>query len=150
MDLLNNIQKVHFLNLFHIALSDNEIDPFELKELYRIGDENGVPKNEIDFIIENPHKVKSGEIKNDLQLFHNFLDISRMILADNKIDPREIELFKRIARRYNVNPDTADALIEYLVDIIKNDKKKIYSAEIVDSLFNKFLLDNNYNGIMNT
>ena len=80
MEQNNNIQKAHFLNLFHIALSDNEIDPLELKELYRIGDENGVPKDEIDFIIENPHKVKTTEIDNDLQLFHNFLDISRILL----------------------------------------------------------------------
>ena len=137
MEQLNNIQKSHFLNLFHIALSDNEIDPLELKELYRIGDENGVPKDEINFIIENPHKVQASEINSDLQLFHNFLDISRMILADNKIDPREILLFRRLAKRYNVTSDIADSLIEYLIDLIKDNPKETYTAESIDKLFNK-------------
>jgi len=148
MDSLNNIQKTHFLNLFHIALSDNEIDPLELKELYRIGEENGVPKGEIDFIIENPHKVKTSEIKSDLQLFHNFLDISRMILADNKIDPREILLFRRLAKRYNIKPDIADNLIEHLIDFIKANPKETYTADSVDSLFKSFMKKYNYNIIM--
>tara|TARA_B100001750_G_scaffold12632_1_gene9095 strand:- start:27 stop:476 length:450 start_codon:yes stop_codon:yes gene_type:complete len=149
MEQLNNIQKSHFLNLFHIALSDNEIDPLELKELYRIGDENGVPKDEINFIIENPHKVQASEINSDLQLFHNFLDISRMILADNKIDPREILLFKRLAKRYNIKTDIAEALIEHLIDLIKDNPQATYSANSVALLFKSYMKKNKLDKILN-
>ena len=108
-----------------------------------------MPKDEINFIIENPHKVQASEINSDLQLFHNFLDISRMILADNKIDPREILLFKRLAKRYNIKTDIAEALIEHLIDLIKDNPQATYSANSVALLFKSYMKKNKLDKILN-
>jgi uncharacterized tellurite resistance protein B-like protein len=145
---VDNFQKSHFLNLFNIALSDNSVDPMELKELYRIGEESGVSIEEIDFIIENPHKVKTTQYDNDFQLFNALLNVSQMILADGKIDPREITLFKRILASNNVNREIGESLIEYLIDFVKADDSNHYSTSLVNDLYKNFLETNNLEKIM--
>ncbi len=117
---VSNEAKTHFLNLFKIALADNDIDPLELKFLYEVGQNQGIDKSKIDEIIENPHKIKFEAIKTEVGIFSCLHDVARMVVADGKIDPREIDLFKQICRIFSIKDALASDLIEYLVENAKD------------------------------
>ena len=54
--MLTDLLKSHFLNLYHIALCDMQIEPVELEKLYSIGIEKGISTSEIDSIVLHPDK----------------------------------------------------------------------------------------------
>ncbi|WP_158838324.1 hypothetical protein [Polaribacter sp. L3A8] len=52
--MINTDLKGHFLNLYMIALSDNNFDEKELETILKIGEEKGISKEEFEKIIINP------------------------------------------------------------------------------------------------
>ena len=55
--MINTDLKGHFLNLYMIALSDNNFDVKELEAILKIGEEKGISKEEFEKIIINPTSV---------------------------------------------------------------------------------------------
>jgi len=112
-------QKSHFLNLFSLALSDNNVEPSELEILYEIGIEYGFDKREIDFLIENPHKVKIDLPESNDEIIRQLIDLTRIILADGKIDIREISSLKAYCKNVGLDEKKLEEIIMILVDGLK-------------------------------
>ncbi|MEY5069835.1 MAG: hypothetical protein RLZ47_1697, partial [Bacteroidota bacterium] len=81
--------KGHFLNLYHLALSDAEVDTTELTMLYKIGEERGVLRSEIDDILIRPDRIKFSPPETVFEKIESLYDFARIILADGKIDENE-------------------------------------------------------------
>ena len=120
----------HFLNLFSLAISDNDVSAKELELLYIIGIENGVSKDEVDFLIDNPHKVKFIKPTTIDDTIEQLFDFSRMILADQKIDVREIVFFKSLTSHLDITEGGSEDILDILLDGIN-------AGEAKSSLINK-------------
>ncbi|MCR9289970.1 MAG: hypothetical protein NXI23_21555 [Bacteroidetes bacterium] len=126
---IDTATKSHFLNLFSIALSDSTMDPIELKMLYNIGLEKGIKKEEVDFIINNPHKVRFYKPLTNLEALEQLYDLIRMVLADGIIDPRELTVCSTIAEKLGFQKENIPDLIDYLIEEKRKnvDKDKLIS-----------------------
>ncbi|MGA1865358.1 MAG: hypothetical protein ACMUHX_09870, partial [bacterium] len=51
-------------------------------------------------------------------------DFAQMVLADNNIDPREIEVFSDLCRRLGFVEDNIPDLIDFLIEETKNGSSK--------------------------
>jgi len=115
----------HFLNLFSLAISDSVVTAEELELLYSIGIENGVSKVEVDYLIDNPHKVRFVEPTSTDDLIEQLFDFCRMILADNKIDIREIAVFKSLASHFKISEANSENILEIFLDGLKEGESKV-------------------------
>ena len=135
-DVVEPLIKSHFLNLFQIALSDTEIHPEELKFLYDFGISRGVDQEKIDELIDNPHKIRF-EIPSSIYERIEFLfDFAKMVLADGKIDPREIKIFKNLAKDFEFQEDNIPEIIDFLIEETKKGTEKNKMLEMVRDTIN--------------
>lgn len=111
-------QRHHFINLFSMAIADNNLDPSELKFLYELGLEKGLTIEQIDDIITNPHKARFVKPTSILEAINQLYDIVHMVTIDGKIHPHEVDLCKLFAKRFDINEEIIDELIEKLIDEI--------------------------------
>lgn len=117
-------EKSHFLNLFSLALADNAVDPSELETLYNIGVEHNFEKEEIDFLINNPHKVKFVSPQTVQEIVKQIYDLTKLLLADGKIDIREIVSLRSFCEKVGINEAKVDSIIDFAIEAIKNGMEK--------------------------
>lgn len=134
---LNQELESHFLNLYTVALSDSMIDTKELEFLYQFGEERGVSSEKIDEIISNPHKIRFTIPENVFQKIDHLFDFAHMVLADGKIDTREIDIFKKICIKYSFEEENIPDLIEFLIEEAKKGTPKDEIFEIVQNNLGK-------------
>jgi hypothetical protein len=114
----------HFLNLFSLAISDAEVTTKELELLYSIGIENGVSSDEVDYLIDNPHKVKFVKPSSTDGILEQLFDFCRMILADQKVDVREVMFFKSLTSHLDITESKSERILDVLVDGLKVGEEK--------------------------
>jgi hypothetical protein len=119
-----NIINSHFLNLFSLAISDTNVSAQEIELLYSIGIENGVSQDEVDFLIDNPHKVKFTKPASIDDTIAQLFDFCRMILADQKVDVREIVFFKSLASHLDISEEIAENILDILIDGLRAGEEK--------------------------
>ncbi|MEX2345565.1 MAG: hypothetical protein WD604_08125 [Balneolaceae bacterium] len=129
IDTIDPILQSHFLNLFQIALADTDIHPDELKFLYDFGIKRGIEQKQIDDLINNPHKIRfkiPDSIYKRIELLYDF---ATLILADGKIDPREIKIFKSLALDFGFEKENIPDIIDFLIEEGKKgtEKEKIHA-----------------------
>ena len=130
---IDPILKSHFLNLYFIALSDLEVDTTELELLYKLGENRGIKKDEINDIIINPDHAKI-RIPESLDVKIEYLyDFALMIQADNKIDEFERIALKRFCKIFGF----LDENINEITDYILNEVKKGISKGDLINIINK-------------
>jgi hypothetical protein len=112
----------HFLNLFSIALSDSELNPLEMTFLYDLGVQRGISKPDLDFIIDNPHKIRYIPPSNLEGKVNQLQDIAKMVLADGIIDPREVKICNSIAEMMGFPKALIPNIIEVTIDAVKANK----------------------------
>ena len=125
----------HFLNLFSLAISDALVTPEEIELLYKIGTEKGVSKDDIDFLIDNPHKVKFVKPVSIDDTIEQLFDFCRMILADQRVDVREIMFFKSLATHFDITEIQAEKILEIFVDGLKLGEEKSSLIAKVKQIF---------------
>lgn len=124
MDTIRMDQRHHFMNLFAVALADNNLEPKEITYLYELGIEKGLTKEQIDEIISNPHKVRFVKPSTMAEAIDQLFDLIQMVLKDGRIHPHEIDVCKSFAKRFGVNRDIIDDLIEKLIEEVQSGKNK--------------------------
>lgn len=110
----------HFLNLYSIALSDFQFDEREIAALYKIGEERGVPKNDIDTILLNPAKVKFSYPDTVTQKIEYLYDYARMIVADGIIANEERSILNKFCRKFEFQEENISSIIELLLEAANN------------------------------
>jgi uncharacterized tellurite resistance protein B-like protein len=113
---LTNEQKSHFLNLYHIALSDSEIDVLELEMLYQIGAERGISLGQIQEVVIRPDTVKFSFPTTVIEKIECLYDFAKIAWADGKIDSNERRLLNMFCSKFGFEEDNIPTLTQFLLD----------------------------------
>lgn len=117
--MINTDLKGHFLNLYMIALSDNNFDEKELETILKIGEEKGISKEEFEKIIINPTTVNI-QIPTDFISKINLLyDFARVIWSDGKIEEDEKNSFMKYCVKFGFDIEESEELFEWLISFAK-------------------------------
>jgi uncharacterized tellurite resistance protein B-like protein len=116
--------KGHFLNLYHMALSDSQIDTTELEMLYKIGEQRGVSKAEIDATILEPDNVKFTVPDTVLEKIECLYDFAMIAWADGQIDSSERRLIEMFCKKFGFQDDNIPTITQFLLDEVENGTTK--------------------------
>jgi len=108
--------KGHFLNLYHMALADDHIESSELEMLYKIGDENGISKNEIESVLLQPDSVKYIVPELVLEKIESLFDFARIACADGNIDGNETALMHFFTKKFGFQEENIPTIVQFLLD----------------------------------
>ena len=112
--------KAHFLNLYHMAISDAEVVTTELEMLYSIGQERGITKEEIDEVVVRPDTIKFSAPANVLDKIECLYDFARIAWADGKIDENEKRVMNMFCIKFGFEKENIPTIIQFLVDEAEN------------------------------
>ena len=108
--------KGHFLNLYHMALSDSEVDTTELEMLYKIGEEKGVSRIEIDEVVIRPDTIKFSPPESVLEKIESLYDFARIAWADGKIDENEERVLTMFCTKFGFEKENVPTIVKFLLD----------------------------------
>jgi uncharacterized tellurite resistance protein B-like protein len=113
---LETTLKGHFLNLYHMALSDAEVDTTELEMLYKIGEEKGVSRIEIDEVVIRPDTIKFSPPESVLEKIESLYDFARIAWADGKIDENEERVLTMFCTKFGFEKENVPIIVKFLLD----------------------------------
>jgi uncharacterized tellurite resistance protein B-like protein len=113
---MNPLLQSHFLNLYAMALSDMQIDTVELETLYRIGQDKGIEKSQIDNVILHPDKVRFTFPDTLEEKIVHLFDFAKVILADGKVDQNERKTLELFCARFGFEDDNIISIADFLLD----------------------------------
>jgi len=108
--------KSHFLNLYHMALSDSQIEIKELETLYRIGEARGISRAEIDALLMNADQEGFSPPETVLEKIDCLYDLSLIAWADGTVDPDEKKTLALFCARFGFRDENISGICEYLLD----------------------------------
>ena len=108
--------KSHFLNLYSLALADTHVDTIELEMLFKLGEERGVVREDIEELILNPDKVKPFVPEDTLTKVEYLYDFVKIILADGIIDEREEATLKKFCLQFGFEEENIPTIMKFLIE----------------------------------
>lgn len=108
--------KSHFLNLYAVALTDTQIDTKELELLFEMGNERGIPKEEIQNIILRPDAFKFTIPTETIQKMEYLFDFARMAWANGEVDDYERVALRKFCVKFGFLEENIDELVQFLLD----------------------------------
>ena len=121
MNMINNELKSHFLNLYMLALSDNDFDEKELETILQIGEEKGISQKAFEDIIINPTSVNIEYPTEFIEKIKLLYDFTRVIWADKQVDDDEKISFLKFCHKFGFEPQESEELFAWLLDLAKNE-----------------------------
>lgn len=121
----------HIKNLIEVALADGVIDNDEIILLLNVAGRMKVTEQQVDEIKANLHAIKFISPSRAKERFHQVYDLVCMMMANGRIDPKELELCKSLALKLGYMPLIVDDFIKI---IEKNISGKISAKSIRKSL----------------
>lgn len=118
--MINNELKGHFLNLYMLALSDNNFDEKELETILQIGEEKGISKKAFEEIIINPTSIEIQYPTEFIDKIKLLYDFTRVIWADNKVEEDEKISFLKFCNKFGFEEQESQELFTWLLDLAKN------------------------------
>ena len=123
INFMDEKEKKMFLGLYQMMLTDAEVHPSELELLYEIGKEKGgVTEIEIQKAIFTPNALITLENLSDDERIEYLYNLSRIVMADGKIDKREIETMREAAKRLGFAEENAGEISDFLIEQAKDRK----------------------------
>jgi hypothetical protein len=129
---MNPIELKHrnyFTNLYLIAISDGVCHASELEFLYNLGEQKGLTTEQIQHIIENPHKARFIKPDTVIEAIEQLYDMGQMVCADGRIHPYEVDLCKSFSRKFELRDDMIDEIVEKLIDEVSSRIKTFNNKE---------------------
>jgi uncharacterized tellurite resistance protein B-like protein len=123
--------KGHFLNLYHIALSDLQVATTELEMIYKIGEEKGVSRAEIDEIVISPDSVKFTAPESVLEKIESLYDFARIAWADGKIDENEERIMTLFCTKFGFELENVPTIVKFLLEEAQKETSKEIIFKIV-------------------
>lgn len=117
--MIDNKLKGHFLNLYMLALSDNNFDERELETILQIGEEKGVSQNDFEQIIINPTSVEIQYPSDFIDKIKLLYDFTRVIWADKKVKKDEKDSFLKFCNKFGFEKKESEELFEWLLEMAK-------------------------------
>jgi uncharacterized tellurite resistance protein B-like protein len=133
---MTDILQSHFLNLYAMALSDTQIDTVELETLYKIGQEKGIEKSEIDQVILNPDKVKFTFPDNLNEKITYLYDFAKIILADGVVDKNERSTLELFCTRFGFEEENITGIADFLIASAKENMEVTTLLQLINENLN--------------
>ncbi len=108
--------KTHFLNLYHMALSDSQVDVRELETLYRIGEARGVGRTDIDALLLQPGPVNFSPPDTILEKIDCLYDLCLIAWADGVLDEDEKQTLALYCSRFGFREENIATICEFLLE----------------------------------
>ena len=115
--------KGHFLRLYQLAMTDGNFSPEEWKFLYKIGEERGVSKEDLNNVLLTTSGTLAIPETVEKRIEYLF-DFSRMRWADGKVVEDEITALKKYCKRFEFLDENIEGLVKYLLESVKKGKTK--------------------------
>ena len=117
---MNEKEKKMFLGLYQMMLTDAEVHPKELELLYEIGKEKGgISESEIQQAIFSPNTLITLENLSEEERIEYLYNLSRIVMADGKIDFKEKETMMEATKRLGFAEENALEISEFLFEQAK-------------------------------
>jgi len=108
--------KAHFLNLYHMAISDSNANMKELELLYQLGEARGINRVEIDELLLAPNQVGFSQPQTVLEKIDCLYDLSLIAWADGSVDPNERKALEIFCTRFGFKDENISQICEFLLD----------------------------------
>lgn len=132
--MINESLKSHFLNLYALALTDSHFDEKEIYLLYKLSEDKGLSKADLDNLLQNPGNVQF-HFPDTLQERIEYLyDYARMILADNLVEEEELSTLRKFCIRLGFAEDNTASIMDFLLEAARNN---VPTSEIIDFVTQK-------------
>ena len=105
------VRRSHVKNLISIALADGHLSEDEWELLVYLASRLGMEEEEINAIRENPESVTFVVPKTHDQRVKQIEDLVLLMSIDHEINPKEVELCKKISLKLDVLPQIVDDII---------------------------------------
>ncbi len=112
-------KKNHLRNLVALAKADGIVHEEEVKFLYKVGEKYGLKERQIKTIVESDKTFEPFIPNGHEQKVGMLYDIVGMMLADQKIEPSEMEFCENMFRKFNYKSD----LIKRMIKLYKKEVK---------------------------
>lgn len=109
--------KSHFANLCQLALADAIINKKESEYLESLCKQYGLSKEEFNEIMDDAYSIEFVLPETPLKRLEQMYDLVRMVLMDDLIDERKVQLCVRVAKSLGFGPHIVGDLIKALVAV---------------------------------
>lgn len=107
------------VSMFTLAIADGFVSPEELTLVYEKGKELGLTGEQVDDVIQNPHRVAFEVPSTLVGSIASLYDLAKVVITDGRVDPREVDLLRSFARRFGVPTPLVDQVVEALIDEVR-------------------------------
>ncbi|HOQ05119.1 MAG TPA: hypothetical protein PKY88_07905 [Anaerohalosphaeraceae bacterium] len=121
-------------NAVAVMMSDGEISDSELAMLAVICRRLGLNLRVLKEILKNPEKIHFVVPRDNQEKIFQLIDIVFMMMADGKVDDKEMNLCKAIASGFSFNPAIIDRLLTAITESIQKGNDRSQTAEAVLSI----------------
>lgn len=120
------LNRSHIKSLWEVVMADGKIHEDELKLMYSLGAELKMSKREVDKIKDESISFMVPET--DEQRFEFIYNFTCMMMADDDIDYREMEICKNYAAELGFKKSIVDELVKSISSNVSvgNSKKETY------------------------
>ncbi len=108
--------KNHFLHLYHMALSDSEVDVKELEMLYRIGESKGVGRADMEALLLQSEKDSFSPPGTVLEKIDCLYDLCLIAWSDGIVESGEKETLAFFCSRFGFRDENVSLICEYLLE----------------------------------
>jgi|ERR1035437_5614397 hypothetical protein len=126
-----SIHETHLLNLYTIALADNNVSADEIQLLHEYALNTGISEANLYEIINNPHHVSLTLPETLEEKIEHLYELAYMIAIDTRIDVRETTVFRTMVHEMGFNAELAQKIINLVIDLIQEKKEQ---SQIIESL----------------
>ncbi|MCF6406761.1 TerB family tellurite resistance protein [Chitinophaga filiformis] len=127
--------KTHFLNLYHMALTDSQVDIRELETIYRIGEARGVGRSDIDALLLQPDSASFSVPETVLEKVDCLYDLCLIAWADGVLDEDERQTLELYCSRFGFRDENIASICEFLLDeAFKNTPKQQVLSTVSQNL----------------
>ena len=115
-------QMSHIRDLLALAICDGSLDKEEQELIQHIAKEEGISKEELDEIFQNPGSIQYIPPTSDNDKIEQLYNMVHLIMANHKVSTNEMTLCKVFAGKIGFMPVKAKILIHEIKEIIVSGK----------------------------
>jgi len=112
------------MNVLKVMSVDGKIEPPEMNFLMAVAKRVGLSEKEMKSILQKPDKVKFVVPKEPSERLAQLMDAVFMMIADGKIDKREMDACMSLATRLEFKPSIVPNLVAHIVHAVKEGRNR--------------------------
>lgn len=113
-------RRSHLKNLIAVAFADQSLDDSEVALIHRVSRRMGIDQKEVERVLDKPEKIRFYPPEKPKERFIQLYDLIAMMMADQDMDSREIELVREFGHRLGYSNEKMDELLPRLSESVAN------------------------------